>query len=280
MKRKISFSVAVAAVLVFVSVTALAVGISGIFGNVNWLGEFISENQSQQPFVMPTPVPQESSVDLSDLEQEIMEGRTDRELVYIEEENGASWTKRTQTLHSMEEFSSLMGTASNLPIPNAIPNGYRFANGNIIYDCRPDGKFELISRETMPEGITVSRYQVDESMDFISGYDLVFTDSSSEDYISIYVRLEELTDVTEHFMGVNPGEQARVPEVPGMDNAIVIQSDTSTYLAMRRVLDEAVYYLEFVSDAQAEIRSFEEVQIDVFTRQLSEDSLIGLFTED
>lgn len=279
MRRKLPICAALATILIFVSVTALAVGVSGFFGSMNWLGKVIPEEQFQQPFATQTPAPQGVSMGLFDLEQEIMDSRAERELVHIEEENGGSWTKRTQTVHNMEEFNHLMKTISNLPIPSVIPEGYRFSDGYVVYACRSNGEYELVSHEKLHEGITVSRYQVDESMDFISGYDLTFTGSGSEDYISINVSLEELTDVTEYSMGINPDEQARVLEVQGMDNAIVITSEETTYLAMRRALDVPLEYLEFVPNEQAEVHTFVEIQIDVFARSLSEETLIGMFKD-
>jgi len=246
MNTKFITSIALCTLLLLMGVTALAVG---VWGDVNWLGEAIP-HESVSPPPEPTPAPENLPLHDEHLEliNQIFDSRNSRELVVVyDSEHSASSAPRRQILHSLDEFNSFMDSMPNLPVPNNIPEGYAFEACELFFDCLPDGEFLLTSQEEIMEGIQVEKYSVNEALDFISGYDLQLRNlHNAEDYISIYVKLNPLSDITDHSFGVNADQSAQVLTVDGMDNAISILSDNHVHIAMRRALNEPLQYLKFV----------------------------------
>lgn len=281
MKKKLSYSAAIVAVAVLIGVTALGAGLSGMFSSVNWLGEVSPE---AEPALSVTPAPTEppegEALSTFDLEQSILNDRADRELVAVTTSNGGVHSARTHCVSNMEEFRELLSAAPELPVPAALPEGYRFSTGVVLFDCLPEGAFELTSRETLPEGITVSRYAVDPAMDFISGYSLSFTGSDAHDYITVDAVLTELTDASEYAFSVNPDQQAHAIRLDGMDNALSIASGSGLMIAARRTLAQPVEFLRFMPDRAAEIEVYGEAQIRIFATRAAEAELFRMLKGD
>ena len=271
-----------AAILLITLTTALA---SGLFGNVNWFGEVIPDQyqgQTLEPHTTPTPHPDDGpTVSLFDLTQEILLNRAEGELVIAQEEHSGSWMGMTKDIQSMAEFYAAMKNVEPLPLPATIPEGYEFVEGTIWYDCKPEGTYRLLSAETPAEGLTVKRYTVDEGMELIRCYDLLFRrNDDAHDYLSIYATLEYATDPLEHSFGLNPDQESLAVSVEGMDNALAIFSDSHTSLSMRRVLETPVAFLDFQPDDQHVIDTYAEVHVSIHARQLPVDALCSIFTAD
>ena len=276
-----SFVILTAIVLITLT-TALA---SGLFGNVNWFGEVIPDEypgHTLEPHPTPTPQPiYVPNVSLFELTDEILRNRAEGELVYAQEEHSGSWGGMTKSIHSMEEFDAVMKNAEALPLPVTLPEGYEFVEGTIWFDCKPEGEYRLLSTETPAEGLTVKRYTVDEGMELIRCYDLLFRrNGDAHDYLSIYATLEYATDPTEHSFGLNPDQESRAVNVDGMDNTLAIFSDSHTSVNMRRVLDTPVVFLDFQPDERHVIDTYAEVHISIHARQILIDTLCSIFTAD
>lgn len=279
--KKIAFGVVLAAALTIMSITALAAGIAGIFGNANWMGDVIPEEvQEQQSYITPAPPAENRSRELFELEWEILSSRGERELVIVSDGKTAVYAPRIQNFHNLAEFEATMETTVNLPVPIVISDGYSLTDGYVVFDCLPEGEFLPTSVDTLPEGITVSRYRVEEAMDFVSGYELRFNGTGKEDYISVLVDMVEHSDISEHSFGINPDQQVQTAEVPEMDNALLITSNDGNYLAMRRMLPEPIEFLAYdrsEPDTQSRIDTYEECQVHLYASRLSKESLTAMF---
>ena len=282
-KRMFSKSfVILTAIILITLTTALA---SGLFGNVNWFGEVIPDEypgHTLEPH--PTPTPQQDdmpTVSLFELTDEILRTRAEGELVYAQEEQSGSWIGMTKSIHSMEDFYAVMKNTEAFPLPVTLPDGYEFVEGTIWFDCKPDGQYQLISTETPAEGLTVKRYTVDEGMELIRCYDLIFRrNDDAHDYLSIYATLEYATDPLEHSFGLNPDQESRVVNVEGMDNTLAIFSDNHTSVSMRRVLETPILFLDFQPDNNHTIDTYAEMHVSIHARQIPVDALCNIFTED
>lgn len=254
-------------------VTAAAAG--GWFGGyVNWNGDVLPEEQ-QDILPHPTEVP-ELSVDMSSfrLAQELVSSAQEMEIVQVTQKNmfgGESSISNRLEKHpeTYEAFLALLAEATYLPVPAFIPEGYEFDHCQVVYDCRRDGEYVLTSTEVLEDGSCVERYRVAEEDALISAYSLSFRrNGDPEDYLSVYARLRQYTNPSDHHIGVNEDQTAQVMTVAGMDNAIAVLSDTHRTLNMRRVLPQKVDYLYFDLSEVCYPDSFGEVQVDVMTRQV------------
>jgi len=279
MKKKITLSIALAAVLVLCTLTAaLAVG---IFASANWLGELIPDEQN--PALLPaptdTPISERDRAATFGKIHEILADRQARERVMVyDSDHSAVSAPGIQTVRSMEELAALLSDAANLPLPGFIPDGYAFAECTLLFDCLPEGAFRLTSREALPDGLVVERYSVDESASFISGYDLTLRNPNDfEDYLAVHVSLEPLSSLAEHSIGVNPDQQLRVLDVPGMEHALAVISDSHVTLSMRRTLDEGVDFLRLGMNGETEIDNYGEVQVNLMTRYVEVGVLAEMF---
>jgi len=282
-KRYIPKTVIVMAAIILITLTtALA---SGLFGNVNWLGEVVPDEYqgfTHEPRPTPTHQPDDGpTVSLFELTQEIILNRAEGELVYAQEENSGSWMGMTKGIHSMTEFHAAMKNAEALPLPVTIPEGYEFIEGTIWYDCAADGQYRLLSIETPVEGLTVKRYTVDKGMELVRSYDLLFRrNNDAHDYLSIYAALEYATNPLEHSFGLNPDQESQAVRVKGMDNALAIFSDSHTSVSMRRVLEAPVPFLDFQPDDHHVVDTYAEVHVSIHARQIPVDTLCSIFTKD
>lgn len=279
LKKKLPIGVVLAAVIVLGTLTAaLAVG---IFTSANWLGEVIPDEQNPafQPCPTNTPIAQSPQEATFEKMNEILNSREDREWVIVStDEHSAVSAPRTQAVYSMGELMALVAGAKALPLPNFIPDGYAFSEGTVFLDCLPEGEFHLTSREALPGGLTVERYNVDESMDLISGYDLIFRKQNDfEDSLYIYVSLEPLSDLTEPSIGLNPDQRLKVLDVAGMEHALAVISDNHISLSMRRTLDESIHFRYPRRNGESLIDTYGEVQVNLMTGNVEIKTLADMF---
>ena len=278
MKKKLSFGALSAAILVLLSLTALAAGMTGVFGNINWLGEVTPEETGPIPEI--TPAPETAIVTRSNFEteEEILNSRAERELVAVSNETGGRWTSRIGKAESFEKAREF-ALQTGLPFPNELPEGYHFVDATVYFDCLPDGEFILTSSEMLSTGAMLERYRVDESMDFVSGYTMRMVDSDGA-YVYLHVYMDELSDTSEPFLSMRPDEQARVLQIDGMDNAIAVRTDELCHLLMRQVLKKPVEYLHFFPDIEDQVFCYGEVRVDVTASKLDEAELADMFKEN
>ena len=285
-KKLSGITIAIVIIMILIMTTAVAAGVTGWFrrSSVNWLGEVIEE---EIPMAMPSPTPAPESApeslkispELDDLIQGILNNREDRELVSV----GDGYTQRTQNFSSLEEFYALMETAPDFPLPVQIPEGYSFSSGYVTFGCKPEGEYILTSQTVHPEGFTESHYRVDESMDFITGYSLLFTtgerlENDYLDYVAVDVNMDPLSDPHEYNFGLLEEQTPLVVDVEGMDNALYIESADFRYVSMRKVMAEPVDDLSF-DFGNPRIRTYGEYNVTVSGTRLFGDDLIAVFSK-
>lgn len=269
-------------VLLCMGTVALAGGLLG--GYVNWNGDFIPE---ERPQVMdgPTASPEMASADFRQaiaLTSTAEEG----EVVLVYETNGyggtsSSSNRLTRHVGDYETFLTIMADAPMVPLPHGVPEGYVLSECSILYECRAGGAYVLTSTEDLGGGVTVERYRVAEADMFIRGYDLTFRNPEDRtDYIAVWASLSGGSDPEDHRFGLNPDQTAQVVQVPGMDNALAITSDTHASLNMRRALPEKIRYQVFDVDGCDLVGRYDEVQVDVRSRLVSVETMRAMFAAE
>lgn len=186
-----------------------------------------------------------------------------------------------RTAKDKEGLTALLKGAEYLPLPKFIPDGYEFVEGKVRYTCCEGGEWRLANQMELEAGVKAAWYQLDAKDAVINGYELLFR-SSQEDYhyLSIYVNLSELVDVSDQSFGFIEGQTVQIVDVPGMDNALAVTSDHACTLSMRRVLEDTIRVQRF-NDIESQIISeYAEVQVDVMAPLLDVSTLISMFAAE
>lgn len=270
MKKKISFATIVVIAILLLMATALAVSVSGILW-VDWNGNEVDTSDKAYKVVQNTPEPSSEPKEESKPEQE--ELMTSEELsekvssLHMDWANnseedyiltsyydymgscGFDCTVRAFISYDEKEFYAILNTAYEMPIPVNIPEGYFFAGGVIEFVFKPKTEFTVISRETSPEGIIITKYDTAEENKIICGYEAAYMPDEYEDteqllnsIITVHVDARELNDPANSAMPLPPGETARAVEVKGMDNALAIHSEHGVSIRMRKQMSESLEY--------------------------------------
>ena len=209
---------------------------SGLFSQTyNWQGEAIG---APQP--LETVGPQEMIVlnqsDAYDI-QSILDDRTDRELVIVQEKGGDHSSLRSESIRSLEELKEKLA-AENSPLcaPCCVPNEYVLKNGLVGYDST-DG-YTLVSSEQQTDGRTVSRFISARESDFIS-YFRLDCENAAGDRLFLFARMSQKADY--NFSAVN-GEAMEAVQVKDMDEALLRVGTESTSLSMLQYLEIPIIY--------------------------------------
>ena len=237
--KKISHAtVIIVAIIVLAMATALAAGLGG---RVNWLGE-VQETTVVSATPMPTAEPQ-TSTDPDEIDPafyELLDYSKDRELIMLSTAHKGIFSSRIQQISNMNDFITLMDTAApDFPLPAEIPEGYVLDKCSVEFGCLPQGEYTLTSQTVHPEGFTESHYAVDPSMDFVKGYSIILKTEDEKDYISILVYMNSSTNPKEYTFGITEDQSARVVQVAGMENALIIDSENTSLLAMRKAMSSS-----------------------------------------
>ena len=141
-------------------------------------------------------------------------------------------------------------------------------------------QFTLTSQTVHPEGFTESHYAVDPSMDFVKGYSIILKTEDEKDYISILVYMNSSTNPKEYTFGITEDQSARVVQVAGMENALIIDSENTSLLAMRKVMSSPQDDLQFTGpEMEPMIETYNEYRIEVRTPLLPENELVRVFVK-
>ena len=278
--KKISHAtVIIVAIIVLAMATALAAGLGG---RVNWLGE-VQETTVVSATPMPTAEPQ-TTTDPDEIDPafyELLDYSKDRELIMLSTAHKGIFSSRIQQISNMNDFITLMDTAApDFPLPAEIPEGYVLDKCSVEFGCLPQGEYTLTSQTVHPEGFTESHYVVDPSMDFVKGYSIIFKTEDEKDYISILVYMNSSTNPKEYTFGITEDQSARVVQVAGMENALIIDSENTSLLAMRKVMSSPQDDLQFTGpEMEPMIETYNEYRIEVRTPLLPENELIGVFVK-
>jgi hypothetical protein len=278
--KKISHAtVIIVAIIVLAMATALAAGLGG---RVNWLGEVL-----ETTVVSATPIPTAEPQTTTDPDEidpafyELLDYSKDRELIMLSTAHKGIFSSRIQQISNMNDFITLMDTAApDFPLPAEIPEGYVLDKCSVEFGCLPQGEYTLTSQTVHPEGFTESHYAVDPSMDFVKGYSIILKTEDEKDYISILVYMNSSTNPKEYTFGITEDQSARVVQVAGMENALIIDSENTSLLAMRKVMSSPQDDLQFTGpEMEPMIETYNEYRIEVRTPLLPENELVRVFVK-
>jgi len=278
--KKISHAtVIIVAIIVLAMATALAAGLGG---RVNWLGE-VQETTVVSATPMPTAEPQ-TTTDPDEIDPafyELLDYSKDRELIMLSTAHKGIFSSRIQQISNMNDFITLMDTAApDFPLPAEIPEGYVLDKCSVEFGCLPQGEYTLTSQTVHPEGFTESHYAVDPSMDFFKVYSIILKTEDEKDYISILVYMNSSTNPKEYTFGITEDQSARVVQVAGMENALIIDSENTSLLAMRKVMSSPQDDLQFTGpEMEPMIETYNEYRIEVRTPLLPENELVRVFVK-
>lgn len=278
-----TFVIAMLAVLCMSTVALAGGGLLG--GTVNWLGEVTPDENV--PAVMPTMAP-DMTADVEDLNEDVLDQLTeDGTMLMVSRQlpDGTRMpelsTRMMRTAESMDEFLALLGENEELLLPNFIPEGYEFVRAEVYYECRADGEWKFVDRKVLNVGYIAERYTLDTKDEIISGYDLMFRDSSENyHYLSIHAMLSQRQNVEEQTFGFLAGQSVAKAQVPGMDYALAITSDTMCRLSMLRDMKQPIEYLRFLEPDWTEQETFEQLDLSVSAPQLDVNMLIRMFADE
>ena len=151
---------------------------------------------------------------------------------------------------------------------------------SVEFGCLPQGEYTLTSQTVHSEGFTESHYAVDPSMDFVKGYSIILKTEDEKDYISIQVYMNSSTNPKEYTFGITEDQSARVVQVAGMENALIIDSENTSLLAMRKVMSSPQDDLQFTGpEMEPMIETYNEYRIEVRTPLLPENELVRVFVK-
>lgn len=271
----------VALIVLLCMSTAVAGGIYG--GSISWKGDVLYDEQPEV-YVAPTAAPPDTAIDpdqrICDLNDEL---RADGKALVIwhADENGKAHryvsTRLTQDVQEAEVLRELV-TQAGFPWPR-IPDGYEMVQGTVFYACREGGEWQLTDTQDQGDGLTAEWYALSDADALVSGYDLLLRKNGvAEQYIDVYVDMQEVSDPQEAFIGFREGERIEVLNVPGMDDAIAVTGDTCQ-LNLRRVLREPIRVRTLRPVEEPETVSCGEISIVVFSTVEDAAPLCGMFAD-
>ena len=223
------FRTVLIAVLILTLLSATA-AVAGTFsGYVNMKGEEVS-----------APVPAEIPEEIERLSQRKFDYYADSptdQLTHVFYGDGSidpgTMGGPSMTVDSLEELAALFPEETILP---TTPEGFRFTFGNVNFSCAADSNYVLVRNETAPEGLTIHGYEVPEGkrVATLAAYNLKADDGSF-----IVVRVMLYVGAPSIY-NVEDAERYISPDIPGMDEAILIVWPDKTTLNMRCKLKQPV----------------------------------------
>ena len=263
----------------------VAVAASVYGGTVNWMGEVVPDERV--PAVLPTPAPATDNARVDWNEERMDELRKEgmKLLVWQQMSDGTLMpeisTSMFRTADSEAEFLALLEGDDEMALPNFIPEGYEFVQGEVVYKCRADGAWNLVEQQTVDEVFVAEWYTMDKADEVISGYYLLYRESpESNHYLSIYAGLSVRQDVEEQSFGFLAGQTPSVVQVPGMDHALAITSEDRCSLYMLRNMKQPVELLWLPEYEWLGSISYEQLDVTVSAPLLDVDTLIRMFAAE
>ena len=237
-RRNVRIAVLAAAILLVLSVTALAAG--RFWHTVNFDGEEIGGIEEPMATVPPDAevIEPYSEAQYEEAAAILSQGSAD-ELVIIRWEDGSCEScDRSADIASTEELKKLLAEdGSVLTMPFTIPEGFSFAAGHVSYQAAEGNGYTLVSTEQR-DGFAVERYAVPEEGNFISAYTLVFVDASGTE-LNIYAQMQ---DEAEHGFGAEDGDRIETFSAEGMEKALLIGSSDHAAVFLLQPLAEPIPY--------------------------------------
>ena len=273
------------ALIALLCMGTVAVAASVYGGTVNWLGEVVPDERV--PAVMPTAAPAVDTSKVDWNEDTLNQLRKDgmKLMVWQQMPDGTlmpeTGTRMIRTAESEAEFLALLEGNDEMVLPNFIPEGYEFVQGEVYYECRADGEWKLVEQQTVDEVFVAEWYAPDKADEVIGGYYLLYRESPEDyHYLSIYAGLSVRQDLEEQNFGYLAGQTPSVVQVPGMDHALAITSEDSCSLYMLRNMKQPVELLWLPEYEWLGPISYEQLDVTVSAPLLDIDTLIRMFSTE
>ena len=271
--NKFRTALLVALIVTLLSATvALATSLSGY---VNFDGQPVDDLGNPVP--TPMPAEAESKADyLLTLRMQDMLNASPKELltsVTLRTENTSSgnWMPPRATVNTLEEVAVLLPEEVVLP---RIPEGYTFHHAEIYFDCAADSAYELVRDETSEDGITIKAYRIPEGKRVASSIN--YNLSGEMGNISVSINLER---GNVYAFGVDNALSVETPDIPGMDEAILIVKPTSARLTMQRALENPIPIVDPItlrSRPDAPAMTLTHLVISLYSPTVPTDVLLGM----
>ena len=234
--RKAAVIVLIAAVLAALSVTAYATGLLSRL--VNWQGRTV-ETEDEVMATVPPDAEMIGNETRDAAVASILAQREDRELVIVRFGGSAASIDRTAPVASVGELRELLAQEYvSFSIPAEIPADYTLVMGRVSYESAPGYGYTLVSAETREDGLVVEHYSAPAEGDFISGYTLEWENDAGQ---RISLRAHLMQDTEDMDFGVWGDSVVYHLTADGMDDALGIQSGSSSTVWMRQRLASPVY---------------------------------------
>ena len=260
-KRRIAF--VLAAALMLVGVTALAVGLLG--GTVvGWGGT--PRPFSEEELHLP---PQEEMDWVSDY----LSSCPDDVLTAVIWKDGSNSTfKGVQAvIESQEELRRILD-AAGFPHPEKlVPDGWTFFGALVYYGCAPDAHYELVSEEEFGNGAYITEtYSLNEKDRILSGYTIEIEKGSKKGRLSSGASTKERVTSMNIFYPVEDGVEARLVSVPGMEEAMLTAYNDLTDIQMYRPLETPVAVNANWSSPDTDVWTYDCLSFDFTNVSLEE----------
>ena len=231
------FRTALIVALIVTMLSATVAVATSLSGYVNFQGQPVDDMGDP----VPTPMPaEEESKDEAYLRAQRMDAliqaspRDQLTIITMNEENGSSgsWMQPRATVNTLEELAAYLPSEVTLP---KMPEGYTFRFAEIYFDCAADSAYELVRDETLEDGTTIKGYRIPEGKQVPRNVN--YNLSGEQGNISVSINLNHSTG---YYFGVGNALSVENPDIPGMDEAILIVKSTSAQLTMQRELETPI----------------------------------------
>ena len=247
-KKKISVSLIVTVVLLFLTMSVVVAANFGVFSSFSWHGELLKSYNNAA----------------------------------IEEGNEGSYDFSSRQLEvkmtNMDDFHRIVGTNPDLPIPSNLPDEYVFKSGTAYYEIPEDGVITLMSGDQVPEDAKISQ--------FLSGYSICminWQEEASDDIylkspLEFYVRMSNPSDVDSSAMMIPENTTVHPVSVAGMEQALSVEYNEIPIhmLMMRCKMAESITFRQNIYKDQVEQMNYGEYLVKVTSGLLSEEELLQI----
>lgn len=256
---------------------ALAAGFSGY---VNFKGEPVESFPMAHPTPMPSedPSPDELTDEaFTDILNAAMQGNMNY-MVAVNYEDGLGNGKggsQLKTLRTQDLAELTVLLDGHMPLPH-IPEGFTFQSAFVQVSCDSDSTYELVHEDTTPEGVVIRLYDIPEGA-AIPIYCSLNLKNAAGDIIYCTIDLGFAT--SGYHFGVNEEDIIKTPDVPGMDDALLIIKPGNTRLAMRYTLDEPVTLWSQHPDTWAHhpYETYDTMEFNLDSDTVTADVLLSMY---
>ena len=260
-KRRVAFILAAA--LMLIGITALAVGLFS--GTVVGWGE-TPRPFSEEELHLP---PQE---EMDRVGNYLSSCPDDMLTAVIWKDGSHSTFKDVQAVAESQEELLRILDAAGFPYPeNLVPDGWTFIGALVHYGCAPDACYELVSEEEFGNGsYTAETYRLNEKDRILTGYTIEIEKGSKQGRISVGASTKELVTGMNIVYPVEDGVEARLVSVPGMEEAMFTAYDDHTDIQMYRSLETPVAVNVNWSSPDRDVWTYDRLSFDFTNVSLEE----------